>query len=56
MNLMYVFLFRPYLPTNPMTTQVQTCNVHENMFLHGPTERYDIHAPKGNQLLSRAEN
>jgi len=47
MNLMYVILFGSYISTYPMTTQVQTCNVRENMCLHNPAERYDIHAPKG---------
>jgi len=48
MTLMYVILFDPYIPTYPMTTQVQTCNVREKMYLHRPAERYDIHVTEDN--------
>jgi len=45
MNLMYVFYLIP-TPTYPITTQVQTCNLRENMYVNSPAELYDIHAPK----------
>jgi len=44
MTLMCVFSIRSLTPD---ISQVQTCNVRENMYLHSPAER---HAPNGNCL------